>query len=85
MSNIKGNVVQVVASYELERDTVRRIVEALQEKGKLAMEGEYFATARIQFETALEMLQIIEPDSWRLEYIERDIAQAIEANENKYK
>jgi hypothetical protein len=78
-------VVQVVASYELERDTVRRIVEALQEKGEQAMEGEYFATARINFETALEMLQIIEPDSWRLEYMERDIARAIEANENKYK
>ena len=85
MSNIKGNVVQVVASYELERDTVRRIVEALQEQGKQAMDNEYFATARIHFETALEMLQIIEPDSWRLEYMERDIARAIEANENKYK
>jgi hypothetical protein len=85
MSNIKGNVVQVVASYELERETVRRIVEALQEKGDKAMECEYFATAQISYETALEMLQIVEPDSWRLEYIERDIAKAIEANENKYK
>tara|TARA_A100001015_G_C14425990_1_gene494765 strand:- start:65 stop:322 length:258 start_codon:yes stop_codon:yes gene_type:complete len=85
MSNIKGNVVQVVASFELERETVRRIVEALQEKGSIAMDNEYFATAQINFETALEMLQIIEPDSWRLEYIERDIAKAIEANENKYK
>lgn len=85
MSNIKGNVVKVVASYELERDTVRDIVEALQEKGENAMEKEYFAMARINFETALEMLQIIEPDSWRVAYIERDIARAIEANENKYK
>ena len=85
MSNIKGNVVQVVASYELERETVRRIVEALQSEGEKAMEGEYFSTAQIHYETALEMLQIIEPDSWRLEYIERDIAKAIEARENKYK
>ncbi len=85
MSNIKGNVVQVVASYELERETVRRIVEALQERGEKAMESEYFVTARVSFETAFEMLQIVEPDSWRLEYIQRDIAKAIEANENQYK
>lgn len=85
MSTIKGNVVEVIASYHLERETVRRIAEALQDKGKNAMESEYFSTARIHFETALEMLQIIEPDSWRLDYIERDIAQAIEAEENKYK
>jgi len=85
MSNIKGNVVQVVASYELERRTVRDIVEALQVRGEQAMENECFATAQIQYEIAREMLQVIEPDSWRLEYIERDIARAIEANENKYK
>ena len=85
MSNIKGNVVHVVASFELERETVRCIVEALQEKGNKAMEDEYFAIARLNFETAIEMLQIVEPDSWRLEHIERDIAKAIEANENKYK
>ena len=82
--NLKGYISDVVTSFSLDRDTVRRIADALETKGTECEQQEYFASARLNFETAIEILKIAEPDSYRISGLEQAIERATESERKKY-
>ena len=82
--NLKGYISDVVTSFSLDRDTVRRIADALETKGTECEQQEYFASARLNFETAIEILKIAEPDNYRISGLEQAMARATESEKKKY-
>ena len=82
--NLKGYISDVVTSFTLDRDTVRRIADGLESKAKENEQQEYFASARLNFETALEILKIAEPDSYRISGLEQARARVAESEKKKY-